>query len=481
MVGESMKEKMKRFIAEHNLLEYGDRIIVGVSGGADSVCLLHLLYLLKEEYQLTLRVVHINHGIREVTAQEDEAYVRDLCKKLCLDFHAYFYEVEKIAVERGISTEEAGRNVRYEAFVQECMKYNGNKVAIAHNQNDTAETVLFHLVRGSGLQGLTGIPRKRKLTNNITIIRPLLCFTREEIERYLREQEIGYQTDETNLETHYSRNKLRNVVFPYLKEELNEGVIPHIANTANQLRELQQFVENGVFAAYDRYVTKTEQPQTMVLGEEITSEHIVIQKGVIRSLIGKLLPSGLKDVDALHIETICDLFRRQVGRRICLPNQLIAVRQYHGILFRMDRGETIASSQKKMNPRNIDIHTPREYYFPEIGKTLEVHVIKYEKNRTIPKNAYTKWFDYDKINNTVCLRTRQQGDYIQVNQEGGTKKIKDYFIDQKIPREKRDYYPIIADGSHVMWIIGDRISEGYKVSDQTKTILVISLIGGNVT
>ena len=208
-------DALSHFIEENQLIKKGDRIVLGVSGGADSICLLHILSCIQKALEIRLFVVHINHGIRGEEAKRDEDFVRDFCKRLNVEFFAFHYDIKKMAREQKISEEEAGRKARYSTFdtvakkiiQKEGVDAQNVKIAIAHNKDDNAETILHNLSRGSGISGLKGI-----LAQNGNIIRPLLCFSRQEIEEYLSKNNIEYMTDSTNLENEYTRNILRNEV-----------------------------------------------------------------------------------------------------------------------------------------------------------------------------------------------------------------------------------------------------------------------------
>ena len=472
-----MRDRIRKYMKDMQLVSEGDRIVIGVSGGADSVCLLYLLSECREFFNYDLFVVHVNHRLRGKEADEDEAYVQSICHTLGLHFHAYHIDVVALAKEHGMSLEEAGRKARYDAFLEECRLHECNKVAVAHHMNDMAETVLFHLVRGTGIKGLAGIPPRRKLSDHIEVIRPLLCVSREEIEEELKERQISYCIDTTNLTDDYSRNKLRNKVLQFMKDEINEGVIEHISQTASQLYEINEYINHNIDNVYMRYVNIDLETRDLKLSLDIQNEHPVIQKGILRKILEGMLKEGLKDINAGHIDQLLMLISMEVGKMQNLPRGLIVRKQYESLLFTF---QTEDEREKNGNGICIElnIHKPCEYDLEVIGKTLKVDVIDYKKNMIIPKNAYTKWFDYDKIKNTIFIRTRQTGDYLQVNEDGGKKKLKDYFIDRKIPRQERDSQLLLADGNHIMWVLTDRISEAYKVNDDTKKILVISLIGG---
>ncbi len=466
-----MLKTVQTYMQEHNMISEGDRIVIGVSGGADSVCLFHVLLQLAPKFNLSLFVVHVNHGIRGEEADADEAYVKNLCTTNGIPFIAVKVDVPRIASLEGLSEEEAGRKVRYEAFYDCCNKNKCNKIAIAHNRNDNAETILFHLFRGSGIKGLTGIRATRD-----HIIRPLLCVSRKEIESYLKKNHINFCTDRTNLTEDYSRNKIRHRIISFAQEEINSKSIEHIVNAAEQLEEINQYLEKNVKMSYEKIVIYSLQQESYEIEiEKLKYEDLVIQKGIIRMVFNQLAHQ-LKDVDALHVGLVLGLLDKEVGKSLNLPYGILAVRNYYTIIMRANKQQKDVLETDKIVEQVITV--PGDYYLSQINQTLHVILIKYKKSMIIPENGCTKWFDYDKIKNTVLIRARNEGDFIQIDSKGSRKKIKSLFIDDKIPREKRDLLPLLADGEHIMWVIGGRMSEAYKVSEDTQVILEISLNGG---
>ncbi len=456
-----MINKVKQYIENYKMLEKGDQIIVGVSGGADSVCLFHVLLELRKEYQLTLHVIHINHGIRGEEAKRDEEFVRELCKKEEVSFQVVHKDIPLLAKEGRMSVEEAGRKARYEVFNQYFLAYKCNKIAIAHNKNDTAETILFHMFRGSGLSGLTGISPVRD-----RIIRPLLCLERKEIESYLFERGISYLDDSTNFTLDYTRNKIRLKVLKEA-EGINSKAVSHIAMAGETFRELQEYVEKSVMKAAESILVKGTENEILLQIKELSKEDIVIQKEIVRKAFF-MLSESLKDIDAYHITSVLQLIKKQPGRRINLPYGITAMREYNHIELRT-KGKDLS---KDLEPRELLIPGVTPLF--EEGKSIKASLLNYKKNMIIPQSICTKWFDYDKIKDTVLIRCRKQGDYLCID-KGGTKKLKALLIDEKIPRQKRDVLPLLADGSHIMWVIGNRISEAYKVDENTRRILQITI------
>ncbi len=458
-----MERKIIAYVETHNMLKIKDKVVIGVSGGADSVCLFFVLLKLRKIYDLSLHVVHINHQIRGEAADADQQFVEELARRYDVPVMVVKKDVKLYARECKLTEEEAGRKVRYEAFKQVFETEHATKIAIAHNMNDNAETMLFHLARGSGIKGLCGILPVRN-----EIIRPLLCVTRDEIEDYLNSEGQKYCVDASNLLDEYSRNQIRHHILP-LMVDLNAKSIEHMSETANLLKEAQSYIEKNVENAYKRIV-KYENGQYLLKIDLLLMEDAIIQKELIRTSIFNLV-GKLKDIDNQHIERIRLLCGMSSGKQVNLPYGITGSKEYEYVKIE------IPSEEDK--DFEVFIQGAGIYPIPRMDLSLEITIDKtFNKVHEIPKNDYTKWFDYDKICQTISLRNRRNGDYFQVNQEGGTKKLKDYFIDAKLPRDKRGCIPLLADGGHIIWILGDRISERYKITNTTQSILKAKIIGG---
>lgn len=470
-----MLDKIQSYIRDNNMINEGDRIVIGVSGGADSVCLFHVLMELIPIYRISLYVVHINHGIRLEDADKDEEFVKNLCHKNNIPIHSVKVNVSSIAKELGLSVEEAGRMVRYQEFYKVYNENKCNKIAIAHNKNDNAETILFHMFRGTGLKGLSGIPPVRN-----EIIRPLLNVERDEIESYLSQKDEKFCIDDSNYTDDYSRNIIRNHILKLARDNINGKAIENIYRAGNHIREVNDYLEKKIEDTFSYVVTyNKEYNQYIIPSKTFQNEEKVIKRGIIRKIF-YLLSNGLKDIDFLHIELVLSLFEKDVGKSIDLPYNLMAIKDYDNVVITLRDDFLKRNDQKEIKSFEIKVQDfNREYRLPYTNQVLKFRLINYKKNMIIPQNGYTKWFDYDKIKNTVLIRTRLKGDYIEFDATASKKKIKSLFIDDKVPKEKRDYLPLIADGSHIMWVVGGRISEGYKISGDTKLILEISLDGGN--
>ncbi len=446
-----MMKKVLDFVNKNNILEHGDSVILGVSGGADSVCMLHLLNSLKEDLGIELTVVHVNHRIRGIEAEQDAEFVEHISEELGVECKIFHIDIPAIATQKKMSEEEAGRIERYAVFESVAEEIGANKIAVAHNLNDNSETVLFNLFRGSKLKGMTGIPVKRE-----KIIRPLLCLTRKEIEEYLEKHHLDYCIDSTNKETEYSRNKLRLDILPYIKENINSKAEEHIVNTAQSLREIYDYIECQTDEAYENYVKNN-----IILNESKDLPSVILKEVVRRWIFNNT--GSLKDITATHIDMVISLLHNSVSKKIEIPYSFIIKKGYQGI--ELGEGEEPKKKIGQVLLEDNKINQVENFFV-----SVEESSINKEN---VPDLMYTKWFDYDKINK-LLLRSRQPGDYIIIDKKGGKKKLKDYFIDEKVPREKRDEILLLADGSHIVWIVGYRISEYFKVSDETKNIIKIA-------
>ena len=506
---DTIEQKVKTFIDKHRMIAPDDRVVVGVSGGADSVCLLFVLLAWMKEIPFSLHVVHVNHGIRP-EAGDDAAYVEELCISHGIPFTLVEKDVRKLAKEQKRSEEEMGRLVRYEAF-EEVLKQTGAKrIAVAHNSNDLAETMLFHLFRGSGVSGLCGIRPVRD-----HIIRPILCLERREIEAYLREKGIRYCQDATNAQDEYTRNRIRHHILPYAEKEIVQGCVGHMAQTAEMLLETEELLERMTMKAWEETVQEVEQsPGHFSSGQMLSFDQFevafrmdsaayhkldpVIGRRLIYRVLGSLSPGG-RDISYVHVQDVEELLVREGNRSICLPYGIKAQRQYDQVwLVRQEQtarqelpesqghnksGRFMAvcpqaeeSTTYTLNPEEL-LRNGVEIAAAGMG-TLHFQVFSSKIFKDIPQNRYTKWLDYDKIEGLLTVRTRQTGDFLTIRAANGEqihKSVKDYMVTEKIPRQDRDRIPLITQNHHVLWLVGYRISEYYKISKNTKRILQVQL------
>ena len=316
-------QKVSTYIEKNQMIKQGDSVIVGLSGGGDSVCLFLVLNELRKKMKFDLFCVHVNHGIRGISATRDELFAKELCNRENIPIKIYNIDVPKIAKDEKISLEEAGRKARYEIFNQEAKEHNNAKIAVAHHINDQAETILFNMIRGSGLKGMGGITPIRG-----NIIRPFLSVTRNEIERYLRENNEDFCVDETNEDDTYSRNQIRNKVIPLLNEIQPESVV-HIASAAEEFRELSEYIEEKAKELFKCYVTKMDNGYVISLDKLKKEKPIIVRSVIILTM--KKLTDEYKDITRTHINDIYSLVHKGRGKEIHLPKGLYAQKISGGI------------------------------------------------------------------------------------------------------------------------------------------------------
>lgn len=460
-----MQERILQYIMENQLIEEKDFVIIGVSGGADSICLFHVLHNLRATLGFEIAVVHINHCLRGEESQGDEDFVRDLCERFGVQYQGVSIDIQKEAKERKMTIEEAGRAARRETFERFARVFRANKIALGQHADDQAETVLFNLVRGSAVSGLCGIRPQRG-----EYIRPLLCVNKSDIEKYLTDNQLEWRVDQSNLEQEYTRNKIRHTVLKYLQDEINPKVNEHIAMTAMHLQEVEEYLQGQSKKAFHKYANLTK--DEIFIDGHLVKEDLIIQKYVMRLAMNKYRGS-LKNLSKVNLEQMVNIFNKEVGKSIHLLNGLKLERTYEGaVLVAQEEPE------KKTISTDISVVIPGQWIVA--GEKYTSRIINAEEiaaEEVMCEKVNCKYFDNEKIKGDLVMRTRKRGDVIATCADGGKKKLKDYFIDAKIPREERDGLLLLATDSEVLWIVGDRISEKYKVTLQTKQILMINKEG----
>jgi tRNA(Ile)-lysidine synthase len=486
-LGEKMIDKIRRFIVENEMIKTGDHCMAGVSGGADSVCLLIILDRLKEQLGFTLEVIHVEHGIRGDESLGDADFVRDLCDRLGVKCTVYNVDAVGYADNNGLGLEEAARILRYECYAKAADASLGDKafaegvgrvrIALAHHADDNAETILFQMARGSGIKGLSGMEAVRGFGENAAIIRPLLSVTRAQIETALAGWGETYRIDSTNTDTNYSRNRIRHNIIPELVR-INDAAILHIGRSAGYMKEIIDYVDiesekvwNGVCR---------DDGNGIFISEELLANHIAIRRNIIHRALA-LVSKSSKDIGDAHIESALELMSLQVGRKIALPYRVEAARVYGGIHIHKAFEE-----RKDTDKVNISISDDMIKAL-ENGETVSVELSGAELSMHLvagdfagvcpPKKKYTKWFDYDIIKCGLKVRKRESGDYFLLDNEGHRKKLKEYFITEKIPSDQREGIWLLAQGSRIAWIIGGRISADVKVGGATKRVIEITYQG----
>ena len=315
-----MIEKVIKTIKKYNLIEDGDKIILAVSGGPDSISMLDILYKIKQNESINFEIIvaHVNHMIRE-EAMEDAIYVKNLYKKRNIEFYLKSIDVKKIANNNKIGTEEAGRKERYKFFDELAKKTNANKIAIAHNKNDNVETVFMHILRGTGINGLKGIEAKRGM-----YIRPLIECERKEIEEYCEENNLEPKIDKTNFENIYTRNKVRNIVIPYVQKEFNQNIIETIDRLSKLVTEEEEYMEKQIENAYKNLLILETKKEIQLDLKKFNMQERVIKSRLILYTITRIFGSS-EGIEKVHIDDIIKLCGNNIGNKFLTPNKNIKI------------------------------------------------------------------------------------------------------------------------------------------------------------
>ncbi len=462
----SLARRAEQFIREQSLLEQGERVLIGLSGGADSVCLLTVLRELQAVFSLTLGAFHVNHGIRGKEAAADEAFAEALCRESGIAFTAVHEDVPQYAKKHGMGLEEAGRELRYAAAKRLAEECGYDKIALAHQQNDVAETFLFHLFRGSSVTGLSSIPARRG-----NIIRPLLFCSREEIEAYLKERGLPYCTDSTNAEDEYTRNRIRHQILSVAEEQINQGAVRHVAAAAQELSELDGYLSEQAEELCGKAEEVTGGVRLSIA--ELNAKPQIIQRRVLYTLLIRTAGSA-RNITRGHVELVRELCTMQSGKQMSLPYELTAEREFGYLVIRKKKngGEKAETAGQE----EIFAEVPGDYYLGTEGKRISLRTLSYQKNMEIPKNEYTKWFDYDKIKGALQLRPRRAGD--RLGMLAGSKSVKALFAERKLTKEERGNCLLLADEAQVLLVPWVRSCDNYRVEETTKTVLEVRLYGG---
>ena len=448
-----MKQKVIDTINEYNLIEKGDSIVIGLSGGADSVCLALILNELKNEYNLTLKAVHINHCLRSDEADRDMQFCKDFCKVLEIPLVCYKIDVAADAKRQKKGVEEYAREARYNCFLKEC---NDGKIATAHNLDDKAETLIFNIVRGCSTKGISSIPAKRD-----NIIRPLIGVSRLEIERYLEEKNQPFVTDSTNLTDEYTRNKIRHNVLPILKE-INPEFLSAVERLTKNADLQSDFVKKSAENLLKNIEKEPKNAQKMLKSA---------QKAVLFEAVSMFLKQKADlSPDFFHIEKCTEVIEK--GGRCQLPK---------GFLFEIKNGEAHIYKPKNeiLEEFEIDfaetVKTPYNKYTAKIISYDEYIRLKNDNKNN--KNVYNLLLntalDYDRICHSLKLRNRRSGDRIFLKNRKVNKLLKSVYNELKIPVHLRGKLAVLTENNKIIWAENIGVAEGYSPDKNTKKVLMI--------
>lgn len=462
-----MLEKVSGTIERFKLIEKGDKVLVAVSGGIDSVTLLHILQELRYPLGISLAVAHLDHQLRGAESAKDARFVEELARSLGLPIISKSMDVRSYINESGLSEEQSARQVRYSFLESVSKKLCADKIALGHNLNDQVETFLMRLIRGTGLKGLRGMLPKRDI-----YIRPLIECKRQEIQEYARKKSLEFREDRTNVSVKYLRNKIRWELLPMLESEYNPKIVDAVFRTENVVREITAYLDKQAEKILNQAITK-EEPEVIILDREmLLSQEVALRRTVIRKAIWRVKGS-LKDIEFIHIQDILTEITNQKPRsEIHLPGKL---------KFEKNRGQIKLTVKKpapsQPKPYRFELTPGEKKPFPKIGwefATEKIAIAELKNMEEIYLKPLQVIVDLDKIREPLIVRNRREGDKFRPLGMNGSKKIKDLLIDQKVDYTERDSIPLICDQKGIIWVVGIRLSEDYKITSRTRFGLKIT-------
>ncbi len=447
---ETVKFKALKAIKQYKMIKKGSFVVVGLSGGADSVCLLHFLNSIKDEYELTLVAAHVNHGIRGEEALRDAAFSEEFSKKCNVDFSVLNADCVAFSEENSLSLEESGRKIRY-SFFESLKKDENTLIATAHNSNDNAETIIFNLSRGTALSGVSGVPPKRD-----NIIRPLIFCTRSEIEGYCKENSLEFMTDSTNSTVDYSRNRIRHNVLPEL-EKLNSNAVESISRFSVLAREDDEFLNELAIQA----IEQSRKDCNSYFTEDIIPLKKPVKSRVVALLIKKYCN---ENIDNKKIEAVLEILSKSAK-----------IQLYKDCYCMVDDGvlSFFTAEVPKEKPSKIKLEN---VLFSTSFSDFNVKSEKFNDNlKKVNFSVLENLIDCDTIEGNLVLRTRENGDSITLKKRNVTKTLKKLFNESNVPVTERDFLPVLSDNSGIVWVYKFGTNKRNFVTEKSKNIICVEV------
>ena len=465
-----LEDRVLRFMRENGMDGGPGPLLAAVSGGPDSVALLHALFNLKPILELSLAVLHMDHGLRGQSSREDLRFTESLAGELGLPFRAKSIDVRAWRDLHGGSLEMAARECRHRFFREALEREGAWAVALGHQAEDQAEEVLLRLVRGTGPSGSRGMlpndPARR-------IVRPLLFASREDILRYLRERRIPFRRDASNEDPFCLRNRLRLRIMPVLKKHFNPQATEALCRHARLVREEEDFLEARVDRLWEESCLKSDPREVVLDVKGVRAAHLALQRRLVRRALGFLENRG-EGLQAVHVEQVLDLVRRgRSGRKLHLPRGSKVGREHDRLVFSCtsnNRGEAERNGQGF----HLAIPRPGKYALEGMEIELRVECSDGEKATLASTDPWRARVDLESLRWPLVVRSWRPGDRFRPTGLGGSKKIQDFFTDCKVPLSKRRRIPLFCDGEGIFWVAGYRLDERVKITEGTKEILKIS-------
>jgi tRNA(Ile)-lysidine synthase len=459
LMNKTIWDKLRAAITGHSMLSVSDHILVGLSGGADSVCLLTMLNHMKTEYELTVSAAYIEHGFRPAETPTEIAFCRELCSKLDVTFVTREIDPSTYAKKEGLNRQEASRELRYKSLKEIAAEKGCNRIALAHNADDQAETVLMRLIRGSGSLGLTGIPPVRK-----PFIRPLIRVSRMEIEEYLKNEGSEYVTDSSNMKDDYLRNRLRHHLIPEIKK-INPDFVDTVTRTTDIIMEEDRYFEIQVTKTLMKLISRKSDTTIELFIMPMESLDKALLRRVLRRAVAET--RGLRRLGLVHIEDLIRLVKYgRSGDRLYLPDGIRVVKAYSTLIL---------TSEKPARLSEYSVSGPGDFMLTEVSQILSIRIEPREDIEDLGDGKIVACLDADKVSFPLTVRSRRDGDFFYPLGLGNKKKIQDFFTDEKIPRDLRDVVPLLVSGDDIALVAGFRVDDRFKVNHNTKKALVVEM------
>lgn len=444
------------FIKNESLIEKNDRIVLAVSGGCDSLVLMDLFNRIESEWDLDLVVAHVNHSLRGIDSDNDENFVREKSRQIGIQFFSKKVNVLDFSKKNKLSLEEAARYLRFEFLNSLLEQLNYNKIILAHHADDFAETILMNLIRGMGLRGLRGIKSSRD-----NIIHPLLFATQNDILLYAKDRSISFSEDKTNYSKEFVRNKIRLNTLNLLKKDFGAQIVHSICRSGKILEEIEDFLNFSTKNALKKIILNRSRDKIILDIDLFLDYFVAVKKNIIISIIEMLFPQY--KVTYSEINSIYELILNgKSGGKAEFGYKGEAVKYRNEISF----------NKKKIFIKKINVSISSWILIPEIKMRFKAEPYKtIDRIQIVNKNSYLEFIDSEKIELPLTIRSWSDGDKFIPLGMTGEKKVQDFFIDEHIPVYKRKSIPILCDAKRIIWIIGKRINDSVKISDNTKKIL----------
>ncbi|MBW6515645.1 MAG: tRNA lysidine(34) synthetase TilS [Candidatus Cloacimonetes bacterium] len=462
-LGSQFLNRMKEFIKENKLIKRGDKILIAFSGGADSTALIHSLMTLKVNYHLNLLAAHVNYNLRGAESISDMNFVKEFCFQ-----HNISLVIKDVKLTQGANLENEARKIRFDFFNSLTKIYKVDKIAIGHNKNDVIETMLLHLFRGSGITGMRGI-----VPSNDNIIRPLLCFKREEIIGYLESQKItNWCQDSSNIETVYTRNKLRNNMVPWLEENINHKLTDILYDNSLIFRETDDYLRDVAGKILKKAILNHNYFELRLDLTKIEHKNTIILFYLFREAIGIISGSETNFYHS-HFKEICSILSAKGSKMIHLTGNLTVRKEYDQLTFVNEEKPDKLMRVEETLSLTIDIS--KKYHVFGNKRILSKRINRSDIKRTYYEDDNIALLDIDKLTLPISVGFRKNGDKFIPMGMKGTKKLKDFFIDEKISKFERDKVLIFRDSEKIVWIAGLRIDDRVKINDSTQSLLLLKM------